>query len=144
MAHKALALAAAGLIAGLVSFGGAQGATVATGNAPLPALQGAQNSNIQPAAHRYRYWRGDRYRHWRGGRRYWGPGAGVYLGFGFAPYYYGYGPYYRPYAYRPYYAPTGSRHVRWCLNRYRSYDPRSNTFLGYDGYRHRCRSPYRY
>lgn len=37
----------------------------------------------------------------------------------------------------------GSAHVEWCLNRYRSYDPSSDTFLGYDGYRHRCNSPYR-
>ena len=37
----------------------------------------------------------------------------------------------------------GSSHVQWCLNRYRSYDPASDTFLGYDGYRHRCNSPYR-
>lgn len=35
-----------------------------------------------------------------------------------------------------------SAHVDWCLNRYRSYDPASDTFLGYDGYRHRCNSPF--
>ena len=29
-------------------------------------------------------------------------------------------------------------HVSVCLDRYRSYDPRSDTFLGNDGYRHRC------
>jgi len=42
-------------------------------------------------------------------------------------------------------APRYSRrsHVRWCLNRYRSYNPRTNRFLGYDGRYHRCRSPYR-
>jgi len=33
-------------------------------------------------------------------------------------------------------------HVEWCLNRYRSYNPRTNTFMGYDGYKHRCNSPY--
>ncbi|PAQ08886.1 BA14K family protein [Mesorhizobium temperatum] len=33
----------------------------------------------------------------------------------------------------------GSWHVRRCLNRYQSYDPYSDTFVGYDGYRHRCR-----
>ena len=33
-------------------------------------------------------------------------------------------------------------HVEWCLNRYRSYDPRSNTYMGYDGRRHRCNSPF--
>ena len=36
----------------------------------------------------------------------------------------------------------GSAHVQWCLNRYRSYDPASDSFLGYDGFRHRCISPY--
>lgn len=36
----------------------------------------------------------------------------------------------------------GGGHVEWCLNRYRSYDPASDTFLGYDGYRHRCNSPF--
>ncbi|WP_346914282.1 BA14K family protein [uncultured Roseibium sp.] len=34
-------------------------------------------------------------------------------------------------------------HVRWCLNRYRSYNPRTDQYLGYDGYYHYCRSPYR-
>ncbi|MER8503805.1 MULTISPECIES: BA14K family protein [unclassified Mesorhizobium] len=33
----------------------------------------------------------------------------------------------------------GSWHVRRCLNRYQSYDPYSDTYIGYDGYRHRCR-----
>jgi hypothetical protein len=30
-------------------------------------------------------------------------------------------------------------HVDACFAAYRSYDPRSDTYLGYDGYRHRCR-----
>ncbi|MDB5472888.1 MAG: BA14K-like protein [Devosia sp.] len=29
-------------------------------------------------------------------------------------------------------------HVDACYARYRSYDERTDTFLGYDGYRHRC------
>jgi hypothetical protein len=33
----------------------------------------------------------------------------------------------------------GSWHVRRCLERYRTYDPYSDTYVGYDGYRHRCR-----
>jgi len=33
-------------------------------------------------------------------------------------------------------------HVNWCLDRYRSYDPDTDTFVGYDGYEHRCVSPY--
>ena len=35
-----------------------------------------------------------------------------------------------------------NRHVRWCLNNYRSYDPGSNTFVTYDGDVRRCRSPF--
>jgi hypothetical protein len=29
-------------------------------------------------------------------------------------------------------------HIQACLDAYRSYDPRTDTYLGYDGYRHRC------
>lgn len=39
--------------------------------------------------------------------------------------------------------PAGNRHVRWCLDRYRSYDPGTNTFVSYDGDVRRCISPYR-
>lgn len=31
-----------------------------------------------------------------------------------------------------------SRSVEYCIRTYRSYDPRSGTYLGYDGRRHRC------
>jgi len=31
-----------------------------------------------------------------------------------------------------------SSHVEACYARYRSYDERTDTYLGYDGYRHRC------
>ena len=47
-----------------------------------------------------------------------------------------YGDYYGNYNY------GGGGHMRWCLNRYRSYNPRTDTFVGHDGYRHRCRGPY--
>ncbi len=30
------------------------------------------------------------------------------------------------------------RSVRWCMQHYRSYDPRSETYMGYDGRRHSC------
>jgi hypothetical protein len=33
-------------------------------------------------------------------------------------------------------------HVAWCMNRYRTYDPDSDSFTGYDGLQHRCNSPY--
>lgn len=31
-----------------------------------------------------------------------------------------------------------NRSVDYCVRRFRSYDPRSGTYLGNDGYRHRC------
>lgn len=66
-----------------------------------------------------------------------------YYGFGYA---YGYGAYYGSYYDNNYYDDGGyyggDDHVQWCLNRYRSYDPRTNTFMGYDGRRHVCRGPY--
>jgi hypothetical protein len=87
-----------------------------------------------------------------------GPWGGFALGFGAgalagsalaAPY--GYGYYGAPYAYGyPYYAapyayggsayaaaPAGSAHA-YCAQRFRSYDPASGTYLGYDGERHPC------
>ncbi|WP_416356936.1 BA14K family protein [Aureimonas phyllosphaerae] len=33
---------------------------------------------------------------------------------------------------------TRSSHVDRCLARYRSYDPRTDTYVGYDGYERRC------
>ena len=45
--------------------------------------------------------------------------------------YYDYGP---GYAYGP---PAGDA-VSYCLSRFKSYDPASGTYLGYDGYRHPC------
>ena len=35
-----------------------------------------------------------------------------------------------------------SRHVRYCLNKYQSYNPRNNTWVAYSGRVHQCRSPY--
>jgi len=93
--------------------------------------------NKHKRAHR-RYNRrrhGQRFRSRRGGHRHY------YNGFWYAaPFWLGATTYYRD----PYYAPRrGSRHVRWCLNRYRSYRLSTDTFRGYDGYDHLCRSPYR-
>jgi len=41
------------------------------------------------------------------------------------------------YTYAPRYA-TGGRDDAYCMQRYRSYDPASGTYLGYDGIRHPC------
>jgi hypothetical protein len=82
---------------------------------------------------------------WRG-HRGWGPGVGAAVlggaiigGLLAAPNYgYGYGPYaYEPgpYVYGPGY---GGNAVAYCMQRFRSYDPGSGSYLGYDGYRHPC------
>jgi hypothetical protein len=70
----------------------------------------------------------------RGGYRGYGYGAGVVIGttpFWGAPAY-GYDD--------DYYvdAPAAGGDVAYCMRRFRSYDPRSGTYLGNDGYRHAC------
>ena len=59
-------------------------------------------------------------------------------------------PGYRPRPRPPVYADPGyrpprrdwERHVNWCLNRYRSYNPRTNQFLSSRGYYKVCQSPF--
>lgn len=83
-------------------------------------------------------WRGDH--HYRGGWGYYRGGfaTGAILG-GIlaAPYYYG-----RPYFYADpgfyYSGPLPYEVVQYCRERFKSYDPVSGTYLGYDGYRHSC------
>jgi hypothetical protein len=99
--------------------------------------------------------------HWGGGHRgyghrgygHYGSGYGFGLGaFGFGTGlllgsqlgYYGGGYYGSPYYGNGYYGNgySGGGYDDYdvaCAQRYRSYDPYSNTFLGYDGYRHPCR-----
>jgi BA14K-like protein len=79
---------------------------------------------------------------WHGGGYGWGPAlggfaAGAIIGGALAgrPYYYGPG-YYYDYAPGYAYAPGGA--VAYCMQRFKSYDPASGTYLGYDGYRHPC------
>jgi hypothetical protein len=91
---------------------------------------------------------------WR--HRGYGPGAGFVAGLAAGSalgYGYGYGGYYDPsyygdvYAYDDgddggYAAPgvvvSGGVDPAYCAQRYRSYDPASGTYLGYDGLRHPC------
>ena len=96
--------------------------------------------------------------------RWWGWGApaaafvagGLVGGALAAPYYYGYGPYYPgpyysgayypapyypgpgPYAAAPAYSSAGEGDAGYCAQRFRSYDPSSGTYMGYDGQRHPC------
>jgi hypothetical protein len=82
------------------------------------------------------YWRSGG---WHGG---WHGGGWGYYGGGFAagailggllaaPYYYGPPPGY-------YYGPPEEDASAYCMQRFKSYDPHSGTYLGYDGYRHPC------
>jgi hypothetical protein len=78
-----------------------------------------------------------------------------YYGYGYSPSYYSYGydPGYYGYGYDPgnygyydygYVAPGGhvaaapGRDAAYCVQRFRSYDSASGTYLGYDGLRHPC------
>lgn len=89
------------------------------------------------------YGRGWHGGHWRGGYgRHYGPGIGLGLGLATgaiigsaiaAPYYYAPPP---PVVYQ--YGPGNSDAVAYCMQRFRSYDPASGTYLGYDGLRHPC------
>lgn len=140
LATAALIAIAVPLYAGVASAAPVSGAL---------AIKNAATSNIENV--RYYGWRGGGYG-WRGGGWGWG-GVGAGLAAGAiiggvlaAPYYYGGEPYYA-YGGGPYYAPApgyyaqpygGDDAVAYCMQRYRSYDPRSGTFLGNDGYRHPC------
>ena len=70
---------------------------------------------------------------------YFGPYAGNYGGGYYNDNYYDddYGA--NRYAY---YGGSSSRHIRWCANRYRSYNVRTNTWVSYSGKIRACISPY--
>jgi BA14K-like protein len=100
---------------------------------------------------RYHGGGGGYYRHGGGGGFIPGAVAGAVIGGAIASggYYGGYGgPAYAPGYYddggyddgavavAP--APAGDDSVGYCMQRYRSYDPNSGTYLGNDGYRHPC------
>ena len=120
---------------------------VSAGAAPITAPLSLQNATSPVETVQWR-------RGWG-----WGPGiaAGLIIGGAIAasqyPYGYGYGPYPYGYGYAPgpvygppvygapgpgYVAGPGGDAVAYCSQRYRSYDPASGTFLGYDGVRHPC------
>ena len=115
-----------------------------------PVVNGLALKNAVPSSIEQVQWR-------RGGGwgRGWGYGiggfaAGAIIGSAIArPYpYYGYYGYPAPYGYYPppvyaappvaYAAPPPGDAVAYCMQRFRSYDPGSQTYLGYDNMRHPC------
>jgi hypothetical protein len=144
--HTIIALAAMG--AGLVGLSSGASAFPAQG---APAIENTSSSLMTDVRSRYernRVMHYDRHRHgmrcgnWNnrcryrhGGYYYENPwwlfpmvGAGIALG--------------AAGAYDGYDGGYGSRHVQWCLDRYRSYNPRNNTWVSYSGRVHQCISPY--
>jgi hypothetical protein len=135
-------LAIALLAATPLGFAGSAGA--APIGAPL-SLQDATATPVQTVQ-----WRGGG--RWGGGWRGHGWGgpaagfaAGAILGGAVAasrPWYgydYDYAPSYYSYGYDPGYAAAEpAADPAYCAQRFRSYDPASGTYLGYDGLRHPC------
>jgi hypothetical protein len=90
-------------------------------------------------------WQGGGYRHYHRHRGGFWPGFAIGAGIGSAyaysdPYYSYYDDSYGYYddtvvAAAP---PAGDDAVAYCMRRYKSYDPASGTYLGYDGQRHPC------
>ncbi len=120
-------MAAAALLAGMMAAAPAQAAPLS------PLAHGQANSASVQQVH-YRGWG------W-GGAVAGGLIAGAIIGGALSsPYGYPPGYYYAPPVYpAPVYgygAPADA--VGYCMRRYRSYDPASGTYLGYDGYRHPC------
>jgi hypothetical protein len=117
---------------------------------PLPAMAGSYHGHYNWNGHHNRHyvnrWNGYRnynhynhYNNFYGGFGY-GLGAGILgfgLGLGLAN---GYTNYYRNYndGYGYGYDSYGYDHVARCEARFRSYDASTDTYLGYDGYHHRC------
>jgi BA14K-like protein len=146
---KGLAVAALALTLPMVGVS-------ASNAAPLAPSTGIAATSSAAASHDltdvyYRRWGGGGWGYRRGGWGWGGAAAGLAAGAiiggaiaaNSAPYYgYGYGPGYYPapgYAVAPGYVEGGGGDaVAYCMQRYRSYDPRSGTYLNNDGNRYPC------
>ncbi|PJG50192.1 BA14K family protein [Bradyrhizobium forestalis] len=126
------------------------GGSFVAGAAPRPALSPsfsgtrsvATAGNWQGGSN----WSGRHWHHHRHGGFWPGFAAGAAIG-GLGSYaYYGGGYYDDPYYYDSYYdepsvavvPDNGGDSAAYCAQRYKSYDPASGTYLGYDGQRHPC------
>ncbi len=137
---KAMKAALAAVTAVALMSSAASGAPI--GNAT--GLSNAAQTNVETVR-----WRGHGGRGGGWGGAAAGFAAGAIIGGIIAsqrPYYYEpypyqyYGPVYAPGPYyggpAPYYG--GGDPVGYCMSRFRSYDPVSGTYMGYDGFRHPC------
>lgn len=117
------------------------GGRVATsGMRPVPVIPGGGGGRWSGGGGR---WHGGH--HHRGG--WWGPGIGFGAGYAIGSAYGSY-PYYNnyyydddSYAYSPGYVESdgvSAADVAYCQQRFKSYNVRTGTYLGYDGQRHPC------
>jgi len=139
-------LIALGVLAGLAAPAAATPLAGAIRADMAPAVSDTRPDALNVNHRRYRcydgwcgnrHWRDDDWRY-RKYRRYHRRNYYVQPRF-----YYG-APAYRYVQPRRYYGyRTGSAHVAWCYDRYRSYRERDNTYQPYHGPRRQCWSPYR-
>jgi hypothetical protein len=112
--------------------------TPGTGGGPV--VSGGSQGNYYGGGGRYA---GGGYRHHHHRHGGFWPGVAVGVGIGSTYGYYGSPSYYDD-SYGYYdegvvaAAPAGDDAVAYCMQRYKSYDPASGTYLGYDGQRHPC------
>ena len=130
--------------------------------AGVPALAGPASAQSAGAPHaQTAAWHGGWHGGWRGGG--WGPGAVVggivggcrgrgdltvlgvttamavrAVAHNYSPGYSDYGSSDYAYAPGPYMGAPAGGSVAYCAQRFRSYDPASGTYIGYDGIRHSC------
>ena len=130
------------------AIGGGGGFRGGGGGAPGPRFSGGGGGGHHGG---YGYGGGGHYRHGGGGGFFPGAVAGAIVGGAIAsqgyyggPGYYASGPGYYDDSYAedgvvavaP--APGGDDSVAYCMQTYRSYNPRTGTYLGNDGFRHPC------
>jgi len=139
---KGIAVAALALSLPLTVASSADAAPLMAGSALSTANTATVSSDLTQVRWRGGY--GYRGGYYRGGGYGWGGvgaglAAGALIGGAIAasqsPYYYGPGYGYAP---GPAYVEGGGDAVAYCMQRYKSYDPRSGTYLNYDGNRYPC------
>ena len=157
MSKFALSSVAAGLIGGVLLLSGHSPAAAAT--LPSPALAAPGDTAVVEEVQRRR---GDRARRGDHGRRYDRHRHGPRHSWSRPGYRHRYGNYY--YSSPWWHGPSvgfsfslpgvalgltapgiggSSSHVQWCMNRYRTYDPHTDTYVPRIGERAYCNSPYR-